>query len=325
MGQNGAKFGMKTLIPPGLGDRCLIRTSSRHMFCKMMHEKQLHLEPQLAFENRPFSRSRVGGIPFEIATLDEASSWLIDSLASGSPSRGIPIRLSNAYCVALAQSHREYRSVFTGEGMTFADGAPVAWFQRRFLRGSVYSNKAGRVRGPSFFTTVLDRGQQQNLRHFFLGSTNETLDLLEAELKSRYPAIRVSGKLAPPFGPVDEKFIQQALRAIELSDAQIVWIGMGTPKQDHAATELAQRASKIFVGVGAAFDFVAGTVPEAHPLIQRSGFEWLYRLAKEPRRLGKRYLLGNTQFLLAVFKHRRDSRESVLFGNTSPSKASKQW
>jgi N-acetylglucosaminyldiphosphoundecaprenol N-acetyl-beta-D-mannosaminyltransferase len=253
----------------------------------------------------------VGGVPFEVTSLSTASAWLVRAIAEGPLIEGVPIRLSNAYCVALAQTNADYKAVLAGDGLTFADGAPVAWAQQFFLRGHPLHSKAGRVRGPSFFTSVIDQGQSHNLRHFFLGSTPQTLELLEAELKARFPTIRISGTLAPPFGPVDEGFIAEAIESIEAADPQIVWIGMGTPKQDHAAAELAKRLPLAFVGVGAAFDFVAGTVTEAPRIIQRSGFEWLYRLAKEPRRLGKRYLVGNLEFIRAVLRHRHNSELST--------------
>ncbi|MDF0530640.1 WecB/TagA/CpsF family glycosyltransferase [Tsukamurella sp. 8F] len=209
---------------------------------------------------------------------------------------GTPVRLSNAYCVALANQDPEYRAVLAGPGWNFPDGAPVAYFMRRQNRKS----PSERVRGPSLFAAVLDRGRSAGLRHFMLGATQDTLDRLVESIGNRYPGAEVAGTYSPPFGPLDESFYTESIARIEESGADVVWVGLGTPKQDFAAAELARRVPLPFLGVGAAFDFVAGVVPEAPLWVQRSGFEWLYRLVSEPRRLWRRYLIGNTQFLWSV-------------------------
>ena len=162
------------------------------------------------------------------------------------------------------------------------------------------SRQPGRVRGPSLFNSVLDQGRRVNLRHFLLGTTSETLAELTSKIGSLYPGAVVAGSYAPKFGPVDKDFIDSCRGEILKSNADIVWVALGTPKQDFAAHELAKEIQLTFLGVGAAFDFLAGTTREAPSWMQRSGTEWIYRFASEPKRLWRRYLIGNMQFMRAA-------------------------
>lgn len=240
----------------------------------------------------------IGGLPFEVTDMDTAVDDVI-AVASAHVESSLTVRLSNAYCVALASKDADYRRLFDGPGLTFPDGAPVAWAMRSRARDP---EKAGRVRGPSFFVEVLDRGRTAGLRHFMLGATDETLTKLSAEASTRYPGLHIVDSYAPAFGPVEEAIDDACIDRIAKAKPDIVWIGMGTPKQDFAAARLAERLPGVYIGVGAAFDFVAGSVREAPKWVQNSGFEWFYRLCSEPRRLWRRYLIGNVQFILAVIR-----------------------
>lgn len=238
-----------------------------------------------------FPTSYVGTVPFASTNLQRATSFVIDAAVNR---LALPIRLSNAYCVALAGSDRTYRELLNGNGVNFPDGTPVIWFMRR--RGA-FRYKSRRVRGPSLFGEVLCEGRRSSLTHFFLGTERETLSRLVHNVNEKYPGILVSGTYAPPFAPVTDAFIDDCAKEVERAGAHVVWVALGTPKQDYVADELARRTSRPCLGVGAAFDFHAGTVREAPEWVQRSGIEWLYRLSQDPRRLWKRYLIGNVQFL----------------------------
>lgn len=242
----------------------------------------------------------IGGLPFEVTDMDRAVDDVI-AVASAPVASSLTVRLSNAYCVALASKDAEYRSLFEGPGLTFPDGAPVAWAMRSRARDP---EKTGRVRGPSFFVEVLDRGRDAGLRHFMLGATEDTLSKLADEASTRYPGLHIVDTYAPPFGPVEETIDDACIERIARAKPDIVWIGMGTPKQDFAAARLAEALPGVYIGVGAAFDFVAGSVREAPAWIQKSGFEWFYRLCSEPKRLWRRYLFGNARFILAVLRGR---------------------
>lgn len=243
----------------------------------------------------------VGGVPFVASNLTEAVRWLIFRAISGK--RGVSVRLANAYCVALAGSDHGYRRLLSTGGVNFADGAPVATVMRVLARRiNVSPGHVGRVRGPSFFEGVIDEGREAGVKHFFLGATPETLFKLRESLERRYPGVQVVGTYAPPFAGISDEFVTTCSAAVKGTQADIIWIGIGTPKQDFLSTQLAATTGKVCVGVGAAFDFSAGTVRQAPVWIQNSGFEWLFRFASEPKRLWRRYLLGNTRFLVLVLR-----------------------
>ncbi|WP_415976060.1 WecB/TagA/CpsF family glycosyltransferase [Rhodococcus sp. 077-4] len=239
----------------------------------------------------------VGSVPFEVTTLRRASQLVIEN---GMQKRGVSIRLANAFCVARAAEDAEYDRLLNGPGINFPDGTPVVWAMRI---QSANGPKPERVRGPSLFEEVIDIGRASTSRHFLLGTTAETLNLLESKIQARYPGTVIAGRHAPEFGPVDDKFVTEAAIIIESSKTDIVWIALGSPKQDFASVQLAKAVGRPCIGVGAAFDFMAGTAREAPPWMQRNGLEWIYRFATEPRRLWSRYTIGNVQFVRSIARH----------------------
>ncbi len=245
-------------------------------------------------------RISVAGVPFVATSLEAAVQSFVDGAADATIG-GLPVRLSNAYCLALAGTDDRYLQVLQGVGVNLPDGTPVAVVMRR--KGKSRGLAVGRVRGPSFFEGVLDAGRQAGLTHYFLGCTDDTLAKLQAKLEERYPGVRVAGSWGPPFGPLSDDFYDEAEQRVAIARPHVLWLGLGTPKQDYAAIELAARLGVPTVGVGAAFDFIAGTMQEAPEFMQRHGLEWVYRLVSEPRRLWRRYLFGNVRFLAAVVKH----------------------
>lgn len=203
----------------------------------------------------------------------------------------LPVRLANAWCVVLADTDERFLEILNGPGLTLADGAPIATVLSR------HSTESQRVRGPSLFTSVIEQGRATDARHFLLGATDETLRRMQVEIATRYVGATIAGAWSPPFGPVNESLMREAEARVNSSGASILWVGLGSPKQDYATAALATRLRMPAIGVGAAFDFVAGTVPEAPVWMQRFGAEWLFRLISEPRRLWRRYLIGNFKFL----------------------------
>lgn len=250
----------------------------------------------------------VADVPFAVTSLDDAVEHVLDAAGRGV---GQNLRFANAYCLALAHRDDDYHRVLASDGINFPDGTPVVWVLKMRLKSSL-RQRAGRVRGPSFFEQAIDRSQGRGIRHYFLGGTPETLELLEEWVRREYPGAEIAGSYSPPFGPVDEQFVRSASERIEAADPNIVWVGLGTPKQDYASSALAElHGKRTFASVGAAFDFKAGTVVEAPRWIQNSGFEWAYRFLREPRRLWKRYLVGNLVFILAVIKGKKRSEARI--------------
>ena len=247
---------------------------------------------------------RVAGIPFVISSVEAATDWLLHVAAPGRIA--VNVRLANAFNIALTDREASYRRLFRDEGVNFPDGTPVVWAMRLRTRrgGSVPS----RVRGPSLFVASMRKSASLSTRHFLLGSTPSTLALLESEIARRFPGVAICGSYSPPFAPIDSGYIADCAEKVRSAKPDIIWLGLGTPKQDILGSALAGATETPTVNVGAAFDYVAGTVREAPRLVQRSGFEWLYRLVMEPRRLWRRYLIGNAQFVWVVFKSWRSDR-----------------
>ncbi|WP_153004219.1 WecB/TagA/CpsF family glycosyltransferase [Microbacterium testaceum] len=243
-----------------------------------------------------FPTVEVGHVRFAVAEPENVVRWI--STLARSDHRGINVRFANAWNVALANDDPEYLKIMSDEGsVNFPDGSPVVWVMN-FTRKS--ADRAHRLRGPSMFRAVLDDSARAPLRHFFLGSSPDTLRSLRSSVQVQYPSARVVGHYSPPFATADESFIKECAERVAAAGPDLVWLGLGTPKQDYVGTAIAQRLQIPVLNVGAAFDFVANTVREAPPFIQHSGFEWLYRLLCEPRRLGKRYLYGNLRFVVVV-------------------------
>lgn len=240
---------------------------------------------------------RVGKIPFEVSSMSDAVERIIEAAHRSDP---ISVRLSNAYCVALEAKDSVYAALLNSGGLNFPDGTPVVWF----MNSSRRPLRARRVRGPSLFVETIAATSSDEFGHFFLGTTTETLNKMTAKLADAHPQLVISGSYSPPFAPLSEDLYEDCAREISRTDAKIVWVALGTPKQDFLAEELSKRVGRPCIAVGAAFDFVAGTVKEAPIWIQNSGFEWLYRLAAEPKRLWRRYLIGNLQFLQSAISER---------------------
>ncbi|MCR2824244.1 WecB/TagA/CpsF family glycosyltransferase [Microbacterium sp. zg.Y909] len=263
-----------------------------------MAEQTHEVNPPPSDTAPPFDTIRVGGIPFCVATLEGAVHWLIHDAARAR--LAVNVRLANAYNVALADREPAYGNLLSGDGVNFPDGLPVVWAMRAQARQLAPE----RVRGPSLFASAMEAGVSQGTKHFLLGSTPETLSLLRQRLEKLHPGIRLVGSHSPPFAPVDPEYVRGCVDAVRGSGADIVWVGLGTPKQDALGTALATRIGMPTVNVGAAFDFMAGTVKEAPRWVQNSGLEWLYRLASEPKRLWRRYFFGNARFLLVALRNR---------------------
>ena len=152
---------------------------------------------------------------------------------------------------------------------------------------------------------VCERAAQQGWGCFLYGSTVEVLDRLGSNLQDRFPGLRIVGAHSPPFRPLTAEEDEAVVREINESGAQIVWVGLSTPKQERwMATHVGRVNAPAIVGVGAAFDIHAGNLRQAPRWMQRSGLEWLFRLVLEPRRLWRRYAVNNPRFLLAISRRR---------------------
>jgi len=241
---------------------------------------------------------QVGKVNFTATTLHAAVESIIASI--GSQHSNNRYHFANAFNVALAQDDENYRAVLNRSTSTFMDGVPVVAVARKVLKRSqsLTSESIGRVYGPDVMEALLSSKASPPLKHYFLGGSEETLQALVTQVSSRWPQAQIVGSASPPFSAPTQRELEARDRAIEDSGANCVWIGLGTPKQDYEAQRITESLGVTTLSVGAAFDFLAGTKQQAPKWMQKGGLEWLFRLASEPRRMVKRYLWGNTQFLL---------------------------
>ena len=238
------------------------------------------------------------GVPIDAISRQEAADDVL-ALARQPREQGIDIHLCNAYTLALADGDKDFRDLLNGAARNYPDGMSVVW-ANRIRNGKHLPNE--RVYGPDLFLDVLDQGQAKGVRHYLLGGAPETLDALEKEVRQRFPDANIVGSQSPPFRELSESELDEQARSISETNPQIVWVGLGTPKQDVEVERLAATLPYVFVAVGAAFDFVAGHKKQAPQWMQQRGLEWSYRLATEPRRLWKRYLYGNARFVYAAIR-----------------------
>jgi N-acetylglucosaminyldiphosphoundecaprenol N-acetyl-beta-D-mannosaminyltransferase len=246
---------------------------------------------------QPIKVVRCAGVPITPLSRAEACALLIECALDG-PTRPMDVHLCNAYTLSLADKRDEYRALLNRSGLNLPDGISIIWANRLFQRGKHTFKE--RVRGTDLFLDMFDAGNERRLRHYLLGSTPEVLVALTNNLHSRFPGVQIVGAETPPYRELTNSEREQQLHRILTSEAQVVWVGLGTPKQDIEAADLAGQLSLVFIAIGAAFDFVAGSKAEAPVWMQRAGLEWFHRLISEPRRLWRRYLLGNFRFLWAI-------------------------
>ncbi len=196
------------------------------------------------------------------------------------------------------QDDPEYRRIINAAGMVTPDGMPLVWLGR--LKGNAIM---GRTYGPDLMAALCRASEETGYRHYFYGGSPGTNRLLLENLKQRFPRLKIAGGLAPRFLRVKEMEDTSVLDEINNSGADILWVGLGSPKQDYwMAMHRENIRIPVLIGAGAAFDFLAGTKPQAPRWMQRSGLEWLFRLLCEPRRLWRRYLIGNLRFVVLMFR-----------------------
>lgn len=213
------------------------------------------------------------------------------------------MHLCNAFTLALASRSPEYARLLNAGYLNLPDGSPLVFIAKRL--GLANIGQGGRARGTDVFCRTVDRGRATGLRHFLYGSTDTTVAAVAQRLVEAYPGALIVGAYAPPFRPFTPEEEADAIALVRAASPHIVWVALGTPQQDQFIARVVGALGMTLVGVGAAFDFISGTKPQAPPWMQRVGLEWLFRLASEPRRLWKRYLFGNVQFLVGAARGTR--------------------
>jgi N-acetylglucosaminyldiphosphoundecaprenol N-acetyl-beta-D-mannosaminyltransferase len=232
------------------------------------------------------------GVRIDVLTWS-ATHALLSQWAAQRESRYVCI--CNAHSVVEASRDAAFNQIVASADLVTADGAPVAWMLRRLGH-----RQQQRINGPDLMARYCAQATQRAESIFLYGSTEETLKLLQGRLMVAFPGLRIAGAIAPPFRPLTSDEDDAIVDAVNASGANIVWVGLGCPKQEQWMAAHRGRITAVMVGVGAAFDYLAGTLPRAPRWMQRAGLEWLYRLRREPRRLWRRYLVTNTLFIVGA-------------------------
>lgn len=188
------------------------------------------------------------------------------------------------------------RKVANNAGLVNPDGMPLVFLGR--ARGH---KEMDRVYGPDFMLAFSEYSVEKGYKHFYYGGAEGVPEELAEKMRKRFPGIQIVGTYSPPFRQLTPEEDQEIVDKINASGADVVWVGLGSPKQDHWMAEHIDRLNApVLLGVGAAFDFHTGRKPQAPYWMQRSGLEWAFRLSTEPKRLWKRYLVNNPAFVASV-------------------------
>lgn len=243
-----------------------------------------------------FDTYRVLNIPISATTLDSASraihQWGEDALP-----RFVFIR--DVHGVMQAQDDPELLRLHDEAAMVTPDGMPLVWL------GKLAGKPVSRTCGPDLMERVLEDSARSGLSHYFYGGKPGVAEALRDHFVGRFPGLKIVGVGTPPFRPLAPEELAAAASALNASGAKVVWIGISTPKQEFLMRDLVPLVSATLIGVGAAFDFHTGRVSRAPEWMRPIGLEWLWRLASEPKRLWRRYLIMAPRFVwMVLFRSR---------------------
>ncbi len=245
------------------------------------------------------------GLPVAATNYVDAVAWILRHATAAD--RVYAVEAANTHVAALARHDPAFGGSMRCFDLIVPDGMPLVWAVNAYLPQE--EKLTDRVYGPTLMLETLSAtcGSQQH-RHFLLGGRPSTLEKLTTLFAARFPGAVIAGAYSPPFGEWSAGEFENISRRIRESGANLIWVGLGCPKQEHWIARHKQLLPPgVYFGIGAAFAFHAGEVKQSPPAFQKLGLEWLYRLAMEPRRLFKRYFTYNTLFLYHLVRdHMRD-------------------
>lgn len=236
-----------------------------------------------------------------ILTMEKTVKFLDEHLTELS---GKYICVSNVHTTVMAYRDEAYRSVQNGSALNLPDGKPLSIVQK--WQGF---EDAGRVPGPDLMPEIFALSEKRGYTHYFYGSKQETLDALQQKLQEAYPKLQIKGMYSPPFRPLTQDEDKEIIEMINEADPDFIWVGLGAPKQEKWMAAHEGCFGGVMLGVGAGFDFHAGTIKRAPKWMQESCMEWLYRITQDPKRLLARYLDTNFSFLWYLMKEKKISRK----------------
>ena len=229
------------------------------------------------------------GVNIAAVNMNDVLSFTHDHIKELS---GEYICVSNVHTTVTAYKDPSYLAVQNNAIMALPDGGPLSSVGRK--RGYTQME---RVTGPSYMEEILKVSGQYGYRHFFYGSSKETTDKMADVIKERYPDVIIAGVFNPPFRPLTAAEDTEVIKMITETQPNFVWVGLGAPKQEIWMAEHQYKIPGLMVGVGAAFDYLAGNIQRAPEWMQTANLEWFYRLCQDPKRLFKRYVVTNTSFI----------------------------
>jgi N-acetylglucosaminyldiphosphoundecaprenol N-acetyl-beta-D-mannosaminyltransferase len=236
------------------------------------------------------------GVSVSIVNMDLTLDVIDDWVTTGARRY---VCVTGVHGVMESRRDQRLRHIHNHAGLVTPDGMPLVWWSR-----ACGWHQTRRVYGPDLMLACCDRSLATGYRHFFYGGGAGVADLLARTLSRRFPGLSVAGTYSPPFRPLTKEEDDDVVKLINDANADIVWVGLGTPKQEHWMVEHLDRiTAPVMIGVGAAFDLHAGLRKQAPVWMQRSGLEWCFRLALEPRRLWKRYVYNNPAFVWLALQH----------------------
>ncbi len=243
-------------------------------------------------------KASVVGVPISLTSYDD----VIEKLTNRPTDSATVVAVCNVHSVMSARRNPALREAIEQAEIATPDGVPIVWG----LRGTVRPEQE-RVYGPELMRKAFV--DDVGWKHYLYGSTPETLAQLQAKLDEIAPKAEIVGAFSPPFRDMTADETEDAMAAVRDSGADVVWVGLGMPKQELWMHEIRPHLPGVaLLGVGAAFDFLAGTKKQAPAWMQKAGLEWLFRLIQEPRRLWRRYLWNNTAYavllVLQIVRHK---------------------
>ncbi len=232
------------------------------------------------------------GVGISVLDQDRAREFLFDAVRQGR--RGY-VTVTNVHSVSEAQRNPALKRVLNGALLATPDGMPLVWVGRLLGKRSIR-----RVYGPDLVLNLCEHSRAHGFSHFFYGGNEGVAEEFAHALQARFPGLKIAGTFSPPFRALSETEKDQLRRQVEETKPDFFWVGIGMPKQELFMAEYMSILSgaKIFIGVGAAFDFFTGRVRQAPRWMMRLGLEWIFRLCQEPRRLWRRYLINNPLFVI---------------------------
>ena len=252
-------------------------------------------EAPMEKEHQPLPTCDIMGVHIAVTDMEKTKALIARNLQTW---RGRYICVANVHTTVTASRDAAYRAVQNGAVLALPDGGPLSQYSRR--KG--FSN-AARVTGPDLMRELLQDSAKTPCRHFFYGSTPETLDLLRRKIETSYPGAVIAGMVSPPFRALTPEEDAAMVARINAAKPDLVWVGLGAPKQERWMADHQGAVQALMIGVGAAFDYEAGNIRRAPQWMQRCSLEWLYRLLQDPKRLFGRYFVTNLKFLWWAWRH----------------------